>query len=51
MTSYLVVLVAVLLFFWICNLGIGLYQIWEDRTPKPNRRLSPKERKERWGPT
>ena len=51
MMPYLVVLGGVLLFFFLCNLGIGLYQIWEDRVPRPNRRLTPQEREQRWGPS
>jgi len=51
MVPYLVLLGGVLLFFFICNLGIGLYRIWEDSKQPQNRRLTAKEREERWGPT
>jgi hypothetical protein len=51
MVQYLVLLGGVLLFFWVCELGVGLYKIWEDSKQPQNRRLTPEEREERWGPS
>jgi len=51
MWRYLVLLFGVFIFFGICDLAVEAYRMWEASKEPKNRRLSPKEREQRWGPT
>jgi hypothetical protein len=51
MLPYFLLLGGVLLFFFICDLVIQGIRIWEASKEPQNRRLTPQEREERWGPT